>query len=135
MCVAGLVYTSLLIYLVSMDETPQFFSGESTSGHSNLCMLGNFTKYFVCCFFFSFSKLTFSDILSGVPSECQTVGIQIRVTFCEADLSPNICKGLISAKDTLGSAVVACLTRDQRSAGSSLTGVTGLWSLSKTHLS
>ena len=31
--------------------------------------------------------------------------------------------------------VVECLTRDQRVAGSSLTGVTVLWSLSKTHLS
>ena len=34
-----------------------------------------------------------------------------------------------------GSSVVECLTRDQRVAGSSLTGVTALWSLSKTHLS
>ena len=31
--------------------------------------------------------------------------------------------------------VVECLTRDRRDAGSSLTGVTALWSLSKTHLS
>ena len=31
--------------------------------------------------------------------------------------------------------VVVCLTRDRRAAGSSLTGVTALWSLSKTHLS
>ena len=31
--------------------------------------------------------------------------------------------------------VVECLTRDQRVAGSSLTGVISLWSLSKTHLS
>ena len=31
--------------------------------------------------------------------------------------------------------VVECLTRDQEAAGSSLTGVTALWSLSKTHLS
>ena len=31
--------------------------------------------------------------------------------------------------------VVECLTRDQRAASSSLTGVTALWSLSKTHLS
>ena len=35
----------------------------------------------------------------------------------------------------LGSAVVECLTRDRGAAGSSLTGVTALWSLSKTHLS
>ena len=31
--------------------------------------------------------------------------------------------------------VVECLTRDRRAAGWSLTGVTALWSLSKTHLS
>ena len=31
--------------------------------------------------------------------------------------------------------VVECLTRDRRAADSSLTGVTALWSLSKTHLS
>ena len=28
-----------------------------------------------------------------------------------------------------------CLTRDREAAGSSLTGVTALWSLNKTHLS
>ena len=31
--------------------------------------------------------------------------------------------------------MVECLTRHPEAAGSSLTGVTGLWSLSKTHLS
>ena len=31
--------------------------------------------------------------------------------------------------------VVECLTRDRGAAGSTLTGVTALWSLSKTHLS
>ena len=31
--------------------------------------------------------------------------------------------------------MVECLTRDRGTAGLSLTGVTGLWSLSKTHLS
>ena len=35
----------------------------------------------------------------------------------------------------LGSVVVECLTQDRGAAGSSLTGVTELWSLSKTHLS
>ena len=29
--------------------------------------------------------------------------------------------------------VVECLTRDRRAVGSSLTGITALWSLSKTH--
>ena len=31
--------------------------------------------------------------------------------------------------------VVECMTRDRGAAGSSLTGITALWSLSKTHLS
>ena len=31
--------------------------------------------------------------------------------------------------------VVECLTRDRGAAGSTRTGATGLWSLSKTHLS
>ena len=35
----------------------------------------------------------------------------------------------------LGSPVAQCLTRDREAAGSSLTSVTALWSLSKTHLS
>ena len=34
-----------------------------------------------------------------------------------------------------GSVVVECLIQDWRAEGSSLTGVTALWSLSKTHLS
>ena len=34
-----------------------------------------------------------------------------------------------------GSSVVECLTRDREAVGLSLTGVTALWSLSKTHLS
>ena len=38
------------------------------------------------------------------------------------------------ARERSGS-VVECLTRDRRAAGLSLTGVTALWSLSKTHLS
>ena len=39
-----------------------------------------------------------------------------------------------SYRESSGS-VVECLTRDQEAADSSLTGVTALWSLSKTHLS
>ena len=43
-------------------------------------------------------------------------------------------KNVHSDRERSGS-VVECLTRDRRAAGSSLTGVTALWSLSKTHLS
>ena len=41
---------------------------------------------------------------------------------------------LLDLRERSGS-VVECLTRDRRAAGLSLTGVTALWSLSKTHLS
>ena len=40
----------------------------------------------------------------------------------------------ISCREHSGS-VVECLTQDRRAAGSSLTGVNALWSLSKIHLS
>ena len=39
-----------------------------------------------------------------------------------------------SLQNTRGGSVVECLTRDQGAAGLSLTGVTALWSLSKTLL-
>ena len=51
-----------------------------------LCMLGNFACFFVICKSFFFFKLTFSKKSLGIPSECQTVWIQIR---------PNILLGLI----------------------------------------
>ena len=41
----------------------------------------------------------------------------------------------IKPEGRIGSAVVECLTRDRKAVGSSLTSVTALWSLSKTHLS
>ena len=41
---------------------------------------------------------------------------------------------ILNSRERSGS-VVECLTRDRGAAGSSLAGVTALWSLSKTHLS
>ena len=49
----------------------------------------------------------------------------IQVTFLHADVTFRECSG----------SVAECLTRDRTAAGSSLIGVTALWSLSKTHLS
>ena len=40
---------------------------------------------------------------------------------------------LLFFRERCGS-VVECLTRDRKAAGSSLTGVTALWFLSKTHI-
>ena len=50
-----------------------------------LCMLGNFAGFFVVCRFCS-KSFFFRKTLSGIPSECQTVWIQIR---------PDILSGLI----------------------------------------
>ena len=56
------------------------------------------------------------------------------------DLGPN-CLQRLSAVKLVGrvrersGSVVECLTRDQGAAGLSLTDVTALWFLSKTHLS
>ena len=40
-----------------------------------LRMLGIFSCFFAICFFF---KINFSKKISGIPSECQTICIQIR---------------------------------------------------------
>ena len=45
-----------------------------------------------------------------------------------------VCRMSAYGKWERSGSVVECLTRDRRAAGSSLTGVTALWSLSKTHL-
>ena len=45
------------------------------------------------------------------------------------------CKEVIALGLPKECTVVECLTRDRGAAGSSLTSVTALWSLSKTHLS
>ena len=70
-----------------------------------LCLLGNFW------FFSSSAVVCLFDLILYVPSTIFQLNRE--------------CSG----------SVVECLTRDRRVAGSSLTGVTALWSLSKTHLS
>ena len=66
-------------------------------------------------------------ILSGNPV--------LRVNCGELPLTAVfLCQFLPCFRERSGS-VVECLTRDRRAAGSSLTRVAALWSLSKTHLS
>ena len=55
--------------------------------------------------------------------------LAVKILLDDFTYHANICN-----RERSGS-VVECLTRDRRAAGSSLTGVTALWSLSKTHLS
>ena len=56
------------------------------------------------------------------------------VTSIGSDQPVHICS-LIGAFWKHSGSVVECLTQDHGALGSSLTGVTALWSLSKTHLS
>ena len=67
-------------------------------GILTLCMLGNFKCFFVVCGFFFFPKLFKTKNLSEIPSECQTVWIQIRPNIFWADLGPN-CLQRLSADD------------------------------------
>ena len=65
-----------------------------------LCMLGNFSQFFVVCWYFF--RIIFSrKIISGMPSECQTVSIKIRpdTQSVGPDLDPNSLQRL-SAVDT-----------------------------------
>ena len=59
--------------------------------------------------------------------------------FVAQDLGTNCLQRLIykmeSSRLERSGSVIECLTRDGGAAGLSLTGVTALWSLSKTHLS
>ena len=58
--------------------------------------------------------------------------VQVKEPYDNLDMVT--CRVSTCNRERSGS-VVECLTRDRRAAGSSLTGVTALWSLSKTHLS
>ena len=57
----------------------------------NICMLGNFA-----CFFFVVGRLTFSQNLSVIPIECQSVKIQSRSNI----LSPNCLQRLLAVVKT-----------------------------------
>ena len=66
---------------------------------------------------------------AGTESGCKTAPDQVASSD-DSDFDGATHIG--SYRERSGS-VVECLTRDQRAAGSSLTGVTALWSLRKTH--
>ena len=80
------------------------------SGVYGMCTPEQFCTDVIICIFFTYTR-----------------GLQKRITQTIYVLS-------YRTWERSGS-VVECLTRDRRAAGSSLTGVTALWSLSKTHLS
>ena len=54
--------------------------------------------------------------------------------LCKHCVSGDIKDDVTKTKEERSGSVVECLARDRRAAGSSLPGVTALWSLSKTHL-
>ena len=77
----------------------------------------------------------------GVPRNVQSFSLGVPDRVCGLTSAKQRIKCLAqghnivpSGRERSGS-VVECLTRDLEAADSSLTGVTALWSLSKTHLS
>ena len=88
-------------------------------------MLGLFYMYFVVCRLLSFNKQFpnfeyFQEVLK--------IGLRSVPTFDGREIVGNGYKMYL--RERSGS-VVDCLTRNRGAAGSSLTGVTALWSLSK----
>ena len=77
-----------------------------------------------------FAEMSLKFKSAGENAEDHLYGLEkyLHFTiFCSTSL-------LMESRERSGS-VVERLTRDRRVVGSSLTGVTALWSLSKTHLS
>ena len=89
----------------------------------------------------------YENMYSRIPESASYmfVSCDLEPVICNPDLDPfdSVCELKISKpgpvshskRGECSGSVVECLTRDRRAAGSSLTGVTALWSLSKTHLS
>ena len=62
--------------------------------HLTLCMLGNFACFFFCHLWIFFLNKLFQKCLSGIPSECQTLWIQIRPDVLSGlILVQTVCKG------------------------------------------
>ena len=66
----------------------------------------------------------------GIKYQVRKFSRFVRFTFCII----NVYQHSTGTREGSGSEV-ECLTGDRGAAGSSLTGVTALWSLGKTHLS
>ena len=81
----------------------------------------------MCAYLFSNFIPSFENIVDLDQLASNETSIRIYTSGSTPNIESN-------RRERSGS-VVECLTRDQRAAGSSLTGVTALWSLSKTHLS
>ena len=65
-----------------------------------------------------------------VESKLKAVSVIFVFIYCMCSTYPQVYE---EAYMEYSGSVVECLTRDQEAVGSSLTGVTALWSLSKTH--
>ena len=77
---------------------------------------------------------TISHMYGGVLYRLFHISVEESCIDYFTYLWRSLVQTILHMRERSGS-VVECLTRDRRVAGSSLTGVTALWSLSKTHLS
>ena len=93
-----------------------------------------------CRKIFLWKKTDMDGLRSSISSSSQTflstdyVDIDSMWAAFKTTVTSAVDQHVPTKRERSGS-VVECLTRDRRAAGSSLTGVTALWSLSKTHLS
>ena len=78
--------------------------------------------------------LSFVHMHKTMQLRSYCTSMHVHDVHCEIFDVTSIKGAIIVFREHSGS-VVECVTRDRETAGSSLTGVTALWSLSKTHLS
>ena len=102
-----------------------------SSSLSSFLLINNCTFDFACPLYIAYVSVT---LIGSVIIDNQSILSLIEAWLTVARDSLYRAE-TVYYKCKIGSAVVECLTRDRRATGSSLTGITELWSLSKTHLS
>ena len=105
-----------------MDNDQTASSGASCSGSSQ------FSKVDIS----GFSSKRVNSLLSSKPYFLHNRQASI---FYPMETGSIIFNHIYYKQSEWSGSVLECLTRDREAAGSSLTGVTVLWSFSKTHLS
>ena len=86
----------------------------------------HFDRHFAC-------QNAYNYIFSRKPEK--VLGSPVNLCKVVLPLTQVFLSGLIYISWERSGSVIECLTRDRGATGSNLTGITALWSFSKTHLS
>ena len=118
---------------IKCEACPSFYRFFFATSWTHLCrmffpLLINWMSPLGCIFQF-YSNFKRNFCLQTVENLIRRRILQHLIWFC------TVCRCLTKRTRERSGSMVECLTRNRGAAGLSLTGVTVLWSLSKTHLS